>query len=168
MTPLGPFLKHLRQQHDRSRRWVERKSKELFPRDKVRHISHSYLRQIEEGLREGPNPLKLKTLAKIYRIDYAELLHRAGYLDDELATLAQSGQEMAAQSAETRLEKARQLIEHLENQGIRPEFFLNGILGLSAESLQLISRMVTTLSLQEKQVSAEGRSVAEGVGKKYE
>ena len=73
MSTLGTYLKQVRQQKDRSRRWVERQSRTRYPTERECHISHSYLRQIKEGLRDRPNPLKLQTLAEIYQVDYPSL-----------------------------------------------------------------------------------------------
>ena len=84
MTSLGNYLKQLRKQQDRSRRWVERQTRILYPDDRKRQISHSYLRQIEEGLRERLHPLKLQSLAEVYGIDYKKLLEVAGYLESDI------------------------------------------------------------------------------------
>jgi transcriptional regulator with XRE-family HTH domain len=157
MSQLGAYIKHLRAEHDRSRRWVEKRSRELYPQDRERHISHSYLRQIEEGMRDRPNPLKLQTLAEIYGVEYSVLLAVAGYLESQTAA-PQPGVEVAGEPVEggakpeSRLEAARRLIEWLEKRGIHSEYFMNSIMGLSEESLHIVNRLITTLSVQERQL----------------
>ena len=83
---LANYLKEVRKQQDRSLRWVERKSKELFPDEDDRQISNAYLNQVESGYGFAVSPAKLRTLSQIYRIDYLYLLELAGYLDKEPGT----------------------------------------------------------------------------------
>lgn len=156
MSDLGLYLKQLRQQRDRSRRWVERQSRQRYSAERERQISHSYLRQLEEGVRERPNPLKLQTLAEIYEVDYEQLLARAGYLEPagsrrSLAAVLPATQPSV--SAELLTEVTRCLDEH----GVHPEYFLRSLTGLSRNSLALVSRLVTTLSIQESQPRRAGQ-----------
>ena len=83
LKELGTYLKEQRERADRSLRWVERASHTLYPDEPERGISNAYLYQIEQGLDTAPSPLKLKTLAKIYKCDYMYLLELAGYLKGE-------------------------------------------------------------------------------------
>jgi len=85
MSKLGEYLKQLRKEKDRPRRWVERQSKIIYPNDKRMYVSHCYLRQIEEGIQDKPSAIKLKTLAEIYKADYNELMRLAGYSIEEPA-----------------------------------------------------------------------------------
>lgn len=149
MSDLGRYLKQLRMSQDRSRRWVEKRSRELYPKDKERHISHSYLRQLEEGIRDNPAKLKLHTLAEIYGVPPGQVLAAAGYLE--------GGQEMplpasASQGSEERHELAGKMFDLLEGGGIHPEYFIRAMLGLSQDSLYIVNRLVTTLSVKEAQL----------------
>jgi len=78
---LGSFLKERRVEIERSLRWVERKSKEMYPDLSDAQISNGYLYQIEQGNIDYPHPLKLRTLARLYNVDYYTLLTIAGYID---------------------------------------------------------------------------------------
>jgi transcriptional regulator with XRE-family HTH domain len=162
MTRLGSYLKQLREQKDRSRHWVERQSRLLYPEEKERQISHSYLRQIEEGMRERPNPLKLQTLAEAYGVDYRRILGAAGYLTDEFTSLGPDTlQEGKRGGQEADLALAHRLIDWLENRGLHSGYFMNSIMRLSDESLHLVNRLITTLSVQESQIKEkpEERSI---------
>lgn len=160
MSALGRHLRQLRQQRDRSRRWVERQSRIRYPAEKERHISHSYLRQIEEGLRERPNPMKLQTLAEIYAVDYHELLAVAGYLKREAHDPPAAEPDPGQADQQPHRALVDQATEWLEGNGIRSEYFLRSLTGLSKESLALVSRLVTTLSIQEKQLKGDKAPVA--------
>lgn len=149
MSDLGTYLRQLREQKERSRRWTERQSRLLFPKEKARQISHAYLRQIEEGKRINPNPLKLKTLAELYGVDYRQVLAAAGYLESEITGLALPE---TGTALEPKLELARKVIEFLESKGIHSEYFMNSVLGLNDESVHVINRLITTLSIQEKKL----------------
>ncbi len=67
---LGDFLKEIREKRGMSLRKVEMLTK----------INYSHLCMIENGLR-NVTPALLKTLAKIYRVDYLDLYEKAGYID---------------------------------------------------------------------------------------
>ncbi|MCC7262503.1 MAG: HAD-IIA family hydrolase [Candidatus Latescibacteria bacterium] len=82
MNQFGEFILKQRQLKDRSRRWVERQSKLLFPDEPERHISHVYLKQLEEGRSSNPSLLKLRTLSAILGINEKKLLGVAGYFDE--------------------------------------------------------------------------------------
>ena len=127
MADLGTYLRQLREQKERSRRWTERQSRLLFPKEKARQISHAYLRQIEEGKRVNPNPLKLKTLAELYGVDHRQVLAAAGYLESEITDLTLPEADTAL---EPKLALARRMIEFLESRGIHSEYFMNSVLGL--------------------------------------
>lgn len=160
MSRLGSFLQQTREQQDRSRRWVERQSKILYT-SRSRQISHSYLREIEAGRSENPSPDKLLTLSQIYGIEPAEILRMAGHDIGEV--IAPRGREQPPDPAEPQagvdtaprsaaapsLEHTWKAMEHLRSHGINPSYFLNAISQLGGTSLQLLSRLVTTLSVQE-------------------
>lgn len=67
---LGEYLEKIRKQKKLTLRQVDYKS----------DVSYSHLSMIEKGTRKA-SPLTLKELAKIYHIDYIDLLEKAGYLD---------------------------------------------------------------------------------------
>ena len=67
---LGEYLKELREKREMSLRKVEM----------LTNINYSHLSLIENGLR-NVTPALLKTLAKIYRVDYLDLYEKAGYID---------------------------------------------------------------------------------------
>ena len=67
---LGEYLKTIREQKQLTLRQVDYKSDVSF-----RHLS-----MIEKGARKAL-PLTLKELARVYNIDYIDLLEKAGYID---------------------------------------------------------------------------------------
>lgn len=77
MNDLGKYLRHLR--GNRSLRDVAERT----------GISHTYIRDIENGYRRGtnkpikPSPETLKKLAETYNASYVELMVMAGYWDEE-------------------------------------------------------------------------------------
>lgn len=153
----GAHLKQFREARDRSRRWVEKQARALYPNDRERQICHSYLRQIEEGRIARPNPLKLKSLAEIYGVDYREVLAKAGYLDPEL----RDQQEVTARPPRVRtLELAAEMVDWLEANHVHPDYFINAVMGLTAESLHIVSRLVTTLSVHERHLGEAVRPAA--------
>jgi len=124
----------------------------LYPEEKERHISHSYLRRIEEGLQEKPSPLKLQTLAELYGVDYRKLLAIAGYLDSGLPVEEGEIEHTARSEVQSKLELAEKMIEWLEGKGIHSAYFMSSVIELSDESLHLLNRLLTMLSLQERQL----------------
>jgi transcriptional regulator with XRE-family HTH domain len=148
MNQLGVYLKHVRNQQSRSRLWAERQSRAFYPDEKKRQISHSYLRRIEEGVQDKPHPLKLHTLAELYGVDYRKLFALAGYLEsasfiEDIVPPARTHSQIAL---------AEKTIEFLESKGIHSAYFLNSLMELSDESLHLLNRLLTTWSLQERQL----------------
>lgn len=67
---LGEYLEKIRKQRNLTLRQVDYKS----------DVSYSHLSMIEKGTRKAL-PLTLKELAKVYNIDYIDLLEKAGYID---------------------------------------------------------------------------------------
>ncbi len=67
---LGEYLKNTREQKHLTLRQVDYKS----------DVSFSHLSMIEKGTRKAL-PLTLKELARVYNIDYIDLLEKAGYID---------------------------------------------------------------------------------------
>ena len=67
---LGEYLEKIRKQKELTLRQVDYKS----------DVSYSHLSMIEKGARKAL-PLTLKELAKVYNIDYIDLLEKAGYID---------------------------------------------------------------------------------------
>lgn len=66
----GDYLKLLRENRGYSLRKVEM----------LTNVNYSHLSLIENGLR-NVTPALLKTLAKIYMVDYLDLYEKAGYID---------------------------------------------------------------------------------------
>ncbi|MBI2108158.1 helix-turn-helix domain-containing protein [Candidatus Woesearchaeota archaeon] len=142
MSDLGDYLRQSREHTDRSRRWVERQSRELYPDDTERQISFAYLRQIEEGRIRRPNPLKLQTLARIYGVDYMRIYSIAGYLDDEMQRMAARA---STDGLESNLETVMRMNEFLESRGIVPEDFIRNLMLLSPNSFHIISDLLRVL-----------------------
>lgn len=67
---LGEFLERIRKQKELTLRQV----------DYMSDVSFSHLSMIEKGNRKAL-PLTLKELARVYNIDYIDLLEKAGYID---------------------------------------------------------------------------------------
>ncbi len=67
---LGEYLKSIRESRNLTLRQVDYRS----------DVSYSHLSMIESGARKAL-PLTLKELAKVYNIDYIDLLEKAGYID---------------------------------------------------------------------------------------
>lgn len=67
---LGEYLKSIREQKQLTLRQVDYKS----------DVSFSHLSMIEKGSRKAL-PLTLKELARVYNIDYIDLLEKAGYIN---------------------------------------------------------------------------------------
>ena len=92
---LGEKILELREKVDRPRVWVERRSKELYPNDKSKHISHTFLRTAERDEIVKVSIPQLQALAEIYQTDFEELAELAGYpvsekKYDELFTIIKS------------------------------------------------------------------------------
>lgn len=66
----GEYLKNLREQRELSLRKVEM----------LTNVNYSHLSLIENGLR-SVTPALLKTLARVYRVNYLDLYEKAGYID---------------------------------------------------------------------------------------
>lgn len=154
MSKLGRHLKQLRLDRDRPRRWVERQSKARYPHSRECHVSHSYLRQMEEGVRQRPNPRKLQTLAEIYEVDYRELMAAAGYLDAAESSLPVLSFESGEQDLDDQQKLVATTKNWLESNDIHFSYFLRGLTSLSKDSLVLVNRLVTTLGIQEKQLGS--------------
>lgn len=79
MNRLGELLKELRGK------------KSLREIAEITELSHTYISDIEKGVRRGtmapinPSPDTLKRLAKAYNYPYNELLEVAGYIDNKFA-----------------------------------------------------------------------------------
>jgi transcriptional regulator with XRE-family HTH domain len=66
---LGPYLKGLREDACLTLRDVESRS----------GVSNGYLSLLEHGKVKEPSPKALWSLAECYRVDYLDLMRRAGY-----------------------------------------------------------------------------------------
>lgn len=81
---LGKYLKKIREiKEERSLQSVSDASKLLYPYDKERQISASYLMRVENGQINDISPKKIMTLAQIYDENYYYLLYLAGYIDED-------------------------------------------------------------------------------------
>jgi transcriptional regulator with XRE-family HTH domain len=69
---LGQYLASIRHDRKMSLRQVEEAS--------CKAVSNAYLSQLETGKIVQPSPNVLNTLSEIYKIDYVQLMERAGYL----------------------------------------------------------------------------------------
>ena len=67
---MGEYLEKIRKQKFLSLRQVDYQS----------NVSYSHLSMIEKGARKAL-PLTLKELARVYNVDYIDLLEKAGYID---------------------------------------------------------------------------------------
>lgn len=85
MENLAEYLKKVRESKDIGSHFVEDESKRLYPKDKKRQISFSYLCAIERGTAKDISPLKLKTLSEIYDESYLYLLYLAGILPEDVS-----------------------------------------------------------------------------------
>ncbi len=83
MKKLGEYLKAQREEKNYGSHFVAEESKRLYPDDKQRQISFSYLCAVERGTVKEVFPLKLRTLAEIYDESYLYLLYLAGYLPED-------------------------------------------------------------------------------------
>jgi len=80
---IGEYLKAVRERsNNRSLQSVSDASKLLYPDDKERQISASYLMRVEDGTVIEVSPRKLMTLAQVYDENYYYLLYLAGYIDE--------------------------------------------------------------------------------------
>ena len=80
---IGEYLKEVREKnHGRSLQSISDASKILYPTDKERQISASYLMRVEDNSVIEVSPKKLMTLAQIYDENYYYLLYLAGYIDE--------------------------------------------------------------------------------------
>lgn len=114
-------------------------------------------------MRQRPNPLKLLTLAEIYEVEYADLMSAAGYLCSERSHQHVPGPEEAHEGSESLQSLVDAAKDWLEGNGVHFSYLLRGLTGLSRESLALVSRLVTTLSIQEKQL--KGSELAGHLGR---
>lgn len=67
----GKYIKKLRDERNLSLRQV----------DLYSGVSNSYLSMLENGKRKIPSPDVLKKLAEAYKVDYNQLMEKAGYID---------------------------------------------------------------------------------------
>jgi transcriptional regulator with XRE-family HTH domain len=72
-SEFGSYLRELRRAAGLTLKQVETKAQ----------VSNAYLSQIERGLRNPPHPEILKRLAAVYETPRADLLAKAGYLDEK-------------------------------------------------------------------------------------
>ena len=57
---------------------------------------------------------------------------------------------MEGMGDQTRAALAKKLFARLESQEIRPEYFMNAVINLSEESLSILHRLITNLSVKSK------------------
>ena len=69
---LGQYLASIRNDRGFSLRAVEEYTK--------KQVSNAYLSQIENGKIQQPSPNILHALAELYRIDFEQLMEKAGYI----------------------------------------------------------------------------------------
>ena len=73
-TDLGGFLKKVRQSRGLSLREVERLTDGT--------VSNGYLSQLENGNIDKPSAMMLHRLSNAYKLDYHEIMKRAGFLTE--------------------------------------------------------------------------------------
>ena len=73
MSDIGNYLMKIRQEQQISIRQLA----------KLTGISHSEINKIENGERENPSPLHIKSIAKVFGISQIECLKIAGYIDED-------------------------------------------------------------------------------------
>src|SRR3546814_19093006 len=73
-TDLGGFLKKVRQSRGLSLREVERLTDGT--------VSNGYLSQLENGNIDKPSAMMLQRLSNAYKLDYHEIMKRAGFLTE--------------------------------------------------------------------------------------
>jgi transcriptional regulator with XRE-family HTH domain len=73
-TDLGGFLKRIRKSRGLSLRDVERMTEGT--------VSNGYLSQLENGNIDKPSAMMLHRLAATYRLDYQDIMKRAGFLTE--------------------------------------------------------------------------------------
>ena len=73
MSNIGNYLMKIRQEQQISIRQLA----------KLTGISHSEINKIENGERENPSPLHIKSIAKVFGISQIECLKIAGYIDED-------------------------------------------------------------------------------------
>lgn len=78
----GSYIKELRKERNLTTRQVELYS----------GVSSSYLSLIENDKRGIPSPAVLKKLAKVYKVSYYDLMHKAGHIDNTEAPIASAAQ----------------------------------------------------------------------------
>lgn len=139
MNKLGVFLKKLRKNAGLSIREVEQCIKNDYAQESKYHISHTYLRNLENGEYVSPNPFKLKALCSAYNVSYEKLLCLAGYLDQE-----NTNTEF--------MDLCSRLFEHLEAEDVNPVYFVQAMLDLGPESLSLVNRTLSMLVVQERAI----------------
>jgi hypothetical protein len=96
---IGEYLKEVREKtHSRSLQSISDASKILYPTDKERQISASYLMRVEDGSVSEVSPKKLMTLAQIYEENYYYLLYLAGYIDENPQDISLSNEMLLQKS----------------------------------------------------------------------
>lgn len=69
-TELGAYLTEKRKE----------KGLSIYRLSKLSNVSHSYISQLERGIKEQPSPEILKKLSNALGIDYGSMMYRAGYI----------------------------------------------------------------------------------------
>jgi transcriptional regulator with XRE-family HTH domain len=96
---IGDYLKNVREgKNKRSLQSISDASKILYPDDKERQISASYLMRVEDGSVDEVSPKKLMTLAQIYDENYYYLLYLAGYIDENPQDISVSNEMLLQKS----------------------------------------------------------------------
>ncbi len=102
-TPLGIYLKRVREAQGLSLRDVQSKVK----------ISNAFLSQIESGKVKNPSPVMLHKLATVYCVPYEHLMERAGYPIPEARLSTQSTTEVFHRFGNITHDEEEQLLDYL-------------------------------------------------------
>jgi transcriptional regulator with XRE-family HTH domain len=139
MNRLGTFLRKLRENAGFSIREVEQRVRKDYCEESKYQVSHTYLRNLENGAYLSPNPFKLKALCSVYGANYEKVLYLADYIEEK--NLDVEFQELCVR-----------LFEHLEAEDVNPVYFVQALLDLGPTSLSLINRTLSMLVVQERAI----------------
>ena len=109
---LGAYLRDIREDRQLSLRDVERLAKEG---GLGADVSSGYLSMLERSGVKEPSPRVLYTLAKVYEVEYVDLMRRAGYIPDDVRLSSSPAVGFAfrgaAQLSEDRRQRVQRMIE---------------------------------------------------------
>jgi len=120
----GEYIRNLRNERGLKIRQVELYS----------GVSNSYLSLLENGKRDIPSPDILKKLARVYKVSYADLMKKAGYID---YTIDDDESGMLVKETNTKYKTENDIFIRLK-RGLVKEGIINESDGIDDETLELI------------------------------